>query len=130
MRRFWKWAVVLLVSAIWVPTAWPQENLPNPTTVKLLLLRQKSVQQDLEISSEVTKKIMAFTNAQSEAAGNALKLEGAERKKAFAELEKQNKQFLTDTLNPKQSKRLNQITMQFTALQHLTTPETAKKLNL
>ena len=131
MRMFWKWAVVLVVPTIWVSTARPQEeDLPSGTTVKLLLLRQKSVQKELEIPADVTKKIMTFTNAQSEAFGGALKLEKAERKKAFEELEKQNKDFLASTLSAKQSKRLDQITLQFTALQHLTKAKIAKKLNL
>jgi hypothetical protein len=131
MRMFWKWAVVLVVPTIWVATARPQDgSLPEGTTVKLLLLRQKSVQKELEISADVTKKIMKFTNAQSDAAGDALKLQKAERKKAFEELEKQNKDFLASTLSAKQNKRLDQISLQFTALQHLTKAKIAKKLNL
>src|SRR5262245_51908652 len=127
MHLSWKWAVILVVPTIWVATARSQEGeLPEETTVKLLLLRQKSVQKELEITAGVTKKIMAFTDAQSEAAGEAVKLEGDQRKKAFDKLEGQNKQFLADTLTAKQSKRLDQITMQFTALQHLTKAETAK----
>jgi hypothetical protein len=131
MRMFWKWAVVLAVPTIWVGTARPQdEGLPDGTTVKLLLLRQKSVQKELKITAAVTKKIMAFTNAQSEAAGEALKLEKAERKKAFEELGQKNKQFLTKTLDEQQNKRLDQIATQFTALQHLTKAKVAKKLKL
>jgi hypothetical protein len=132
MRTCWKWAVVLIVPVIWVAAARTQEDdgLPDGTTVKLLLLRQKSVQKELEISAAVTKKIMTFTNAQSEAAGEALKLEKAERKKAFEELGQQNKKFLMNTLSEQQNKRLDQIALQFTALQHLTKPKIAKKLNL
>jgi hypothetical protein len=131
MRMFCKWAVVLAVPTLWVAAARPQEvYLPEGTTVKLLLLRQKSVQKELEIKADVIKKIMAFTNAQSEAAGDAFKLEKDLRKKAFADLEKQNKEFLTNSLSAKQNKRLDQIALQFTALQHLTKAKIAKKLNL
>ena len=131
MRTIWKWAVVLAVPAIWVAAAWPQEPAhPEGTTVKLLLLRQKSVQKELDISADVAKKIMAFTNEQAEAAGKALGMAEAERKKAFTQLEEQNKKFLADTLNAKQGTRLNQLYLQFTAPYQLTRAEVAKALNL
>jgi hypothetical protein len=131
MRTFWKWAMVLAVPAIWVAAAWTQEPaLPKGTTVKLLLLRQKSVQKELDISADVAKKIMGFTEQQSEAAGKALGMSEAERKEAFAQLEQQNKKFLARTLNAKQSARLDQLYLQFTAPYQLTRAETAKALNL
>ena len=131
MRTLWKWAVVLAVPAIWVAAALPQEPAPpEGTTVKLLLLRQKSVQKELDISADVAKKIMAFTNEQSEAAGQAIVLPEAQRKKAFEQLAEQNKKFLADTLNAKQGTRLNQLYLQFTAPYQLTKAETAKALNL
>jgi hypothetical protein len=131
MRTFWKWAVVLTVPAVWVAAAWPQEPAhPEGTTVKLLLLRQKSVQKELDISAGVVKKIAAFTEHQSEAAGKALGMAEGERKKAFAELKEQNEKFLADTLNAKQNTRINQLYLQFTAPYQLTKAETAKALNL
>jgi hypothetical protein len=131
MRICWKWALVLVVPAIGVATAWTQEQrLPEGTTVKLLLLRQKSVQKELGITPDVSKKVMAFTDAQSEAAGKAIEMAEAQRKMAFKQLEEQNKQFLASTLTAKQNKRLDQITLQFTALHQLTRPETAKALSL
>jgi hypothetical protein len=123
--------VVLLVPAVFGATAWAaDEVIPEGTTVKLLLLRQKSVQKELELNADVVKKIMKFTDAQSEAAGKARKLGEAERKEAFVKLLKQNDKFLADTLSEKQSKRLGQITMQFAALTILLTPEMVKELKL
>ena len=88
MRTLWKWAVVLAVPAIWVAAAWSQEPaLPEGTTVKLLLLRQKSVQKELDISADVAKKIMEFTNHQADGAEQAIALPEAQRKKAFEQLE-------------------------------------------
>ena len=85
MRTFWKWAVVLAVPAIWVAAAWPQEPaLPEGTTVKLLLLRQKSVQKELRLTPDQVQKISEFTNKEHEAAREAAKLEGAERERKFA----------------------------------------------
>jgi polyphosphate kinase 2 (PPK2 family) len=51
-------------------------------------------------------------------------------KEAFEKLAKANDKFLADNLTEKQSKRLDQITMQFTALTQLTKPEMAKELKL
>ena len=131
MRTFWKWAVVLAVPAICVAAASSQElALPEGTTVKLLLLRQKSVQKELAISADVAKKVMAFTEQQSEAFGKAVGMAEAERKTAFAQLQEQNKKFLADTLNAKQNTRLDQLYLQFTAPYQLTKAETAKALNL
>jgi Spy/CpxP family protein refolding chaperone len=131
MRTFMKWAVVLLVPAIFGATARPAEPaVPEGATVKLLLLRQKSVQKELELGADVVQKIMGFTTAQSEAVKKALDLGEAARKEAFEKLAKQNDKFLTDTLTEKQGKRLHQIMMQFTALTQLTKPEMAKELKL
>jgi hypothetical protein len=131
MRTFVKWAVVLLVPAVWVATAWPADpDFPSGATVKLLLLRQKSVQKELELSADVIQKIIAFTNAESEEAGKALKLGEAAAKEEFEKLAKKNEKFLTDNLTAKQSKRLEQIMMQFTALTQLTKPEMIKELKL
>ena len=131
MRTFMKWAVVLLVPAVFGATAWAaDEVVPVGTTVKLLLLRQKSVQKELDLSADLVKKIMEFTDQQSEAAGKARQLGEAERKEAFVKLLQQNDKFLADTLSEKQSKRLGQITMQFAALTILLQPEMVKELNL
>jgi hypothetical protein len=131
MRTFIKWAVVLLVPAVWVATAWPADpEFPSGATVKLLLLRQKSVQKELELSADVVQKIAAFTNAESEEAGKALKLGEAARKEEFEKLARKNEKFLTDNLTAKQAKRLDQIFMQFSALTQLTRPEVVKELKL
>ena len=131
MRTFIRWAVALSVLAVFAATARPaDEGVPEGTTVKLLLLRQKSVQKELELGADAVKKIMDFTNAQAEAAGKALGLGEAARKEAFEKLAKANDKFLADNLTEKQSKRLDQITMQFTALTQLTKPEMAKELKL
>jgi hypothetical protein len=131
MRTFWKWAVVLAIPAIWVEAAWPQERtLPSGNTVRLLLLRQKSVQKELGLSADVVKKIMAFTEKESEAAGKALKMAEGERKKALEKLGDLNKKFLAATLDEKQTTRLNQLYLQFTAPYQLTTPRAAKALKL
>jgi Spy/CpxP family protein refolding chaperone len=132
MHTFMKGAVVLLlVPAVVGATAQQKEHaVAEGATVKLLLLRQKSVQKELELGADVVEKIMAFTHSQSEAAKKIVGLGEAERKEAFEKLARQNDKFLTDTLSEKQGKRLHQIMMQFTALTQLTKPEMVRELNL
>ncbi len=131
MRTVVKWALVLVIPAVVAAAARTAElTPPEGTTIKLLLLRQKSVQKELELTAEQAAKIKEFTHAQSEAARKARDLGEAERREVHQKLERQNKEFLASTLSEKQSKRLHQITMQFTALHHLTSPGLVKELNL
>jgi hypothetical protein len=123
--------VVLLVLVAFAGKARPEDDgVPEGTTIKLLLLRQKSVQKELELSTDTIKKITEFTNGQSKAAHKAVKLDKGARKEAFEKLLKQNDEFLTKNLSAKQLKRLDQITMQFAALHYLTKPEMVKELEL
>jgi hypothetical protein len=131
MRTFMNWAVVLLVPAIFGATARPQEpGIPRGATVKLLLLRQKSVQKELKLDADVVTKIMEFTAKQSNAAKKALALGEAERKKAFEKLAKENEKFLTDSLTEAQGKRLEQLKMRFTMLRQLVKAKIIKELEL
>ena len=109
----------------------PADQLaPNDVTVHLILLRQKSVQEELKITAELAKKISEFTNKEYEAFQKALQLGEKEREPRLEALEKENQKFLDDNLTPAQRKRLDQITMQVTGLQQLTRPEVIKLLNL
>jgi hypothetical protein len=131
MHAFWRWILVLTVPALWVAAALPAEPVvPNETTVELILLREKSVQKELKISPELSKKIMEFTNKEYEAFQKAQQLSMAEREKRLMELERANKKFLADNLSAGQRKRLRQIAIQVTGLAHLTKPQVAKLLNL
>jgi Spy/CpxP family protein refolding chaperone len=132
MHTFCKWVLVLAVPAVWAVPARPGEEPepPNATTVQLLLLRQKSVQQDLKLSPDLANRIRDFTNKEHEAFHKALKLGKEERLRKVEELEQANKKFLQDNLSAAQRKRLEQIHLQVTALHQLTRPEAAKALNL
>ena len=105
-------------------------HVPEGTTIELLLLRQKSVQQELKLSPELVEKVVEFTNKQHEAFRVALRLSDEERKQKLKEFDKQNKQFLTDNLTPEQRQRLVQIMLQVTGLHELNRPDVAKALNL
>jgi Spy/CpxP family protein refolding chaperone len=132
MGTFWKWSLLALaVPAGYVAAAQPADDaIPSGTTARLLLLRQRSVQQELKLTPDVIQKIMAFTNKESGAYGKALKQSGEERQKAIEGLEREEKKFLEDNLTAAQRKRLDQITLQVTGLQQLTRPEAARALNL
>ncbi len=133
MHAFWRWILVLTVPALWVAAALPAEPEPAPpneTTIQLILLREKSVQKELKISPELSKKIMDFTNKEYEAFQKAQQLSMAEREKKLMELERTNRKFLADNLSAGQRKRLRQIAVQVTGLAQLTKPQVARLLNL
>jgi hypothetical protein len=131
MRAFGKWALVLAIPVVWVAAARSADEIvPEGTTVPLLLLRQKSVQEELKLTPEVVKKILDFTNKESDEYREGLKLKGADKEKKFDALEKANQKFLEDNLSAEQRKRLNQITLQVTGLQQLNRPDVAKALDL
>jgi Spy/CpxP family protein refolding chaperone len=132
MRTFFALVLALAVPAGFA--AAEEKNAPiapETTTAQLLLLRQKSVQKELKLDEDAVKKIMEFTNKESDAYGKALKdLKGDERKAKFEELEKANKKFLEENLSADQRKRLEQITLQVTGLYQLGRPEVVKALSL
>jgi Spy/CpxP family protein refolding chaperone len=131
--RTLRWALVLAVPVVWVVAARSAEPVSpeaDDVTVQLLLLRQKSVQQELNLSPEVIKKVLDFTSKESEEYENEAKLSKEEGEKKSEELEKANEKFLQDNLTDAQRKRLHQIDLQVTGLRHLTRPEAAKALDL
>jgi hypothetical protein len=129
--RALKWLLALAVPILLVAADDPAEQqFPDGVTVQLILLRQKSVQEDLKIAPELAKKIIDFTNKEYEAWQQALKLGDAEREQKLKDLQKDNEMFLTDSLTEAQRKRLQQIAMQVTGLHQLTQPEIIKTLSL
>jgi hypothetical protein len=126
-----KWVLFLTIPALLVAADQPADKIvPEGTTVQLILLRQKSVQEDLKLSSEVAKGIIDFTNQEYEAWQQALKLSGDEQEQKIKELQQKNEKFLADNLSDAQRKRLGQITMQITGLVQLTRPEVVRALSL
>ncbi len=132
MRTLCKWALALAVPALWAAPARSGEtdHLPGKTTTQLLLLRQKSVQQELKITPELARKIRDFTHKEHEEFERAIKLGKEEGLKKILALRQANEKFLEDNLSEAQRKRLGQIYLQVTALHQLTQPEAAKVLNL
>jgi hypothetical protein len=125
------WAMILADVALGFaePPA-PEHAVPSDTTVKLILLRQKSVQEELKVSDELHKKIHDFANKEHDEYRKALKLSADERERKFKEMEEEHEKFLTDNLSEAQRKRLGQITMQVAGLRFLTRPKAAEVLKL
>jgi hypothetical protein len=130
MQFLWKWTLVLAVPALVAADQPAERNYPSPTTVNLILLRQRSVQEDLKVSAELGKKIDEFTNKEYLSFQEALKLGDAEREAKIKELGEANDKFLAENLSEGQRKRLDQIRWQVTGLHQLTKPEVAKLLGL
>jgi hypothetical protein len=131
MRTFGKWVLVLAVPVVWVTAARSAElSIPTGATVKLILLRQKSVQKELGITPAQVTKIMAFTNKEYAAAKKAMALDKEKRREIFKALAKANVKFLADTLKPDQQKRLTQIGLQLTGLVQLQRKKYIKLLKL
>jgi hypothetical protein len=129
--RTLQWVLILAVPALLVAADQPAEHFfADDVTVHLILLRQKSVQEELKVTPELAKKIREFTNKEYEAFLKALQLGEKEREPRLEALEKENQKFLDDNLTPAQRKRLDQITIQVTGLQHLTQPGIIKFLSL
>lgn len=129
--RTWKCVLILAVPVLLVAADSPEERLiPERTTIELLLLRQKSVQKELNVSPGLATRVGQFTSMQSERFRGVLKLGEEQRKQRLMELAKVNKRFLDDNLTAAQRKRLFQITLQTTGLHELNRPEVAKELNL
>src|SRR5262245_23628020 len=125
------WAMILAVSALGFAEPPAEEfALPSDTTVKLLLLRQKSVQEELKLPPEFCKKLADYTVKEHEEYQKSLKLNAAEREKKHDQLEKEHEKFMADNLSEAQRKRLDQITMQVIGLRILTRPKAAEVLKL
>ncbi len=125
------WAMILAVLGLGFAEPPAEEfALPSDTTVKLLLLRQKSVEEELKLTPELCRKIVEYTNKEHEEYQKALKLNAAERERKFNELEKDHEKFIADNLSEAQRKRLEQITMQVIGLRFLTRPKAAEVLKL
>jgi len=104
--------------------------VPEEGAVELMLLWQKSVRDDLKLTDDESMKVHDFIAGQWK---KAKALEGAadaEQDQKFDELTRENEQFLKETLQPEQSKRLEQIALQTAGLLWVTRPHIADQLKL
>jgi hypothetical protein len=98
--------------------------------IELMLLRQKSVRDELKIDQEAAKQIMEFTHKQHGTATETVALPESDQKAKWEAMIKENEEFLDKALNADQRKRLKQIAMQTAGVLCVTAPHIAQELNL
>jgi hypothetical protein len=133
MRSLQKWTLAGVALAVWslsVLAAEKEEMVPHRGAVRLMLLRQKSVQDELKVTPDEAKKIDAFASQQWKKAQTIHELPAKEHEEKGEELSKENDKFIHETLMPDQLKRLNQIGMQLAGLLWVTRPEVATEIKL
>lgn len=133
MRMSPKWILVLAALAMGITPARATAKegiVPEEGAVDLMLLRQESVQQDLRLNAAEIQKIHDFVSGQWKKAQAINDLSSDQRRQKFEGLERENKQFLDQALQPAQRKRLNQIALQVAGLLCVTRPDVAAQLGL
>lgn len=128
MRRLW---IAAMVVAVGVSPAWAQPQRGQGTRgMGVLLLGQKSVQDELKLSDEQKDKIKEFSAKAIEKFQGLRDLSQEERQAKGREIAEEAQKFVKETLKPEQAKRLHQIGLQQAGLLAFADPEVAKGLNL
>lgn len=96
----------------------------------LMLLNQKSVQDELKLSAEQTTKVEAATKKQRENAAGLRNADQQERRQKMEELVKDAEKQVAEILDAGQLKRLKQITWQQQGPQAIESHEVAAALHL
>ena len=133
MYTYRKSLLVLAVMVLGAAAARPADDekiIAREDAIEVMLLRQKSVQEDLKTTPEQNQKIHAFADKQWKKAQTLRNSSEAERDRAFEAMAKANQQFLKNTLSPEQCKRLNEIAMQVAGLLWVMRSDVASALNV
>ena len=136
MKKLVILAVAFGVTIALAPQCWAQRGQGrgaggfNPAGNRLMLLNQKSVQDELKLSDEQTGKITALAEKQRGSFASLRDLSQEERQKKIAERNKENETELAGILKDDQLKRLKQISLQQQGGHALSDPEVATALNL
>lgn len=121
---------LLVATPATAQTARKGKLVPEEGAVQVMLLRQKVVREAIHLDHSEWDRIHKFTLNQWKRAREADKLGEAEAEKQFAEMTRENEQFLDQVLKPEQRKRLDQITLQVAGLLWVTRKEVASELHL
>jgi NADH dehydrogenase/NADH:ubiquinone oxidoreductase subunit G len=132
MRKFQTLAVICTFAFASLATGQPGSKHLNAEAevVELMLLRQKSVREELKIDATAAKKIFEFTYKQQQAAQETFKLPKDQQKAKWETMIKENDDFISANLNSQQRKRLDQIAMHCAGLLMVTKPSIAAELKL
>ena len=128
-RTAWCMAGVVIAAAAAPATAQPQRR-GMPTMSPLMLLSNKDVQKDVNLTADQVKKVNKETNYQRLARQELRDLEEKKRDKRAEELNRESDEFLAKVLTPEQAKRLRQISLQVDGPQSFGKPDVAKELAL
>ena len=121
------WSILGLVMA----TGHAADKLvPEDGAVEVMLLRQKSVREDLKLTHNEADKINKHCAQQWKKAKEINTLSESERDAKFEELTRENDRFIEVTITKEQRKRLKEIELQIVGLMCVTRPDISKKLNL
>lgn len=96
----------------------------------LMLLAQKSVQEELKMTEEQVGKATEAVTKQREAMQGLGDLSQEERGKKMRELTQEGEKTVKEILKPEQATRLRQVSLQVQGGRALATPAVAKDLNL
>jgi hypothetical protein len=145
MRKLWNWVLVVAVVVVGAEPARPADKDEDKETrkqkhqekliaqegaIEVVLLRHKSVQEDLKLSDEVITKVQDFSARQWKKAQEVQNLSEDKREAKWQEMTKENKKFLKGTLTTDQLKRLDQIGMQVAGLLWVNRADVSKQLGL
>jgi hypothetical protein len=132
MFRLMKFGVPLfLVVALTSPVySADQIMIPEEGTLELMLLRQKSVRDELKLTEEVAELAKKHAGQQWKKAQEVSELSEREQQARFDEMAAENEKFLEKHLTQAQRERLEQITLQVAGLMYVTRPVYAEKLKL
>jgi Spy/CpxP family protein refolding chaperone len=126
VRKLFLVLTVVLVGAAVARPADDEKIIAREDAIEVMLVRQKSVQEDLKVAPEQRQKIHAFADKQ----WKKFQAMRAERNRGFEAMAKENQDFLKNTLTPEQCKRLNQIAMQVAGLLWVMRSDVAAELKL
>jgi len=107
-----------------------KEMIAESGAMEIMLLRQKSVQEDLKLTDVHGKKIHEFATEQFKKAREIHKMPEDQHDAKYNELTKENEKFLSSLLSPDQRKRLDQIGMQVGGLLIAARPDVASAVKL
>jgi len=143
MLEFRKWALVAFALAVVGVCAAParpaqkdragkkEKLVAEEGAIKVILLRHKSVRDDLKLSDKQAGKVRDFAARQWKKAQGVADLEDKEKREArWKAMGKENDNFLRETLSKEQYRRLEQIGMQVAGLAWVTRPDIARELKL
>lgn len=104
--------------------------IPEEDTLELILLRQKSVRDELKLKDSVEEHVRKHAAQQWKKAKEVSSLNEKEQEKKFDAMAKENREFLRKHLTSQQLQRLDEIALQVAGLLYVTRTDIAEKLKL